>query len=73
MIPSEARTKLATRHAQWHTKDPVAQFAIEGSFVNELQALALRMGAADSMSSDERRDWMNLLHLRLHDYTHPLD
>jgi len=65
MIPSEAHTKLATRHDQWHTCDPYAQYMLEGMFVNELQALTLRLGDADTMSPDEQRDWMNLLWLRL--------
>ena len=69
MIPSEAHTKLATRLKQWHTADPEADFAIGGNFVNELRALTIRLGDADTMSADERRDWMNLLNLRLTDHT----
>ena len=45
--------------------DADGDVAIRGLFANELTALLLRLGTDQRMGSDEMRDWMNLLHLRL--------
>jgi hypothetical protein len=66
MIPADT-LKIIGLSARRFPFAPDTEHVVPSLFLNELWDLTLRLGTEQRMSGDEMRDWMNLIHLRLHD------
>jgi hypothetical protein len=61
VIPAKTQKALGAQLWQAHVAKPNAFYAVTGSDLNDLKALALRL--TDRLDPDEQRDWQNRLNL----------
>jgi hypothetical protein len=61
MIPSKTYEVLGSSLWQSFVAEKGEVYAIEGYVVDELKALAMRIGGPQRMDGDEARDWQNRL------------
>ena len=61
MLPSKTHKILGSRLHQAYRNSPGGMFAVSGNDINELRALAMRMGEPFT-DPNEKRDWENRLH-----------